>query len=52
MAKILVIDDAPSILKLLDTVLRDKGHEVVLAERGRKGVQQFQQEHRMRRFWI
>ncbi len=44
MAKILVIDDEPGILDLLDTVLRDKGHEVVLAERGRKGVQLFLQE--------
>ncbi len=42
MAKILVIDDEPGILDLLDTVLRDKGHEVVLAERGLKGLQQFQ----------
>ncbi len=45
MAKILVIDDEPGILDLLGTVLRDKGHEVVLAERGRKGLQLFQQEH-------
>jgi len=45
MAKILVIDDEPSMLDLLNTVLRRKGHEVILAERGRKGVQLFQQEH-------
>ncbi len=44
MAKILVIDDESSVRNLLDTVLRRKGHEVVLAERGRKGVQLFQQE--------
>jgi len=44
MAKILVIDDEPGILDLLGTVLRDKGHEVLMAERGRKGVQLFQQE--------
>ena len=44
MTKILVIDDDPGILDLLDTVLRRKGHEVVLAERGHKGVQLFQQE--------
>ncbi len=44
MARILVIDDEPSILDLLDTILHSKGHEVVLAERGRKGVQLFQQE--------
>ncbi len=35
MARILVIDDEPGILDLLDTVLCHKGHEVVLAERGR-----------------
>ncbi len=44
MARILVIDDEPGILDLLDTVLRHKGHEVVLAERGLKGLQLFQQE--------
>jgi CheY-like chemotaxis protein len=44
MAKILVIDDEPSILDLLGTILRHKGHEVVLAELGQKGVQLFQQE--------
>ncbi len=44
MARILVIDNEPSVRNLLDTVLRRKGHEVVLAERGRKGVQLFQQE--------
>jgi DNA-binding response OmpR family regulator len=44
MAKILVIDDEPGILDLLDNVLRLKGHEVILAERGRKGLKLFQQE--------
>ncbi len=32
MARILVIDDEPSRLDLLDTVLRRKGHEVVTAQ--------------------
>jgi DNA-binding NtrC family response regulator len=45
MAKILVIDDEPGILDLLYNVLRHKGHEAVLAELGRKGVQLFQREH-------
>ncbi len=45
MAKILVIDDEPSMLDLLDTVLRRKGHEVVLAKHGRTGVQLFQLEY-------
>ncbi len=44
MARILVIEDVTILLNLLDTVLRRKGHEVVLAERGRKGVELFQQE--------
>jgi len=44
MAKILVIDDDPGILNLLDNVLRLKGHEVVLAGHGREGLQLFQQE--------
>ncbi len=44
MAKILVIDDAPSVLNLLNTVLRRKGHEVVPAGLGRKGVELFQKE--------
>ncbi len=45
MARILVIDDEPSMLDLLDTVLRRKGHEVVLTEHGQKGVKLFQREH-------
>ena len=44
MAKILVIDDAPSILDLLKIVLRRKGHEVVLADKGRTGLDLFRQE--------
>ncbi len=45
MARILVIDDEPSILELLDTIPRRRGHEVVLTEHGQKGVKLFQQEH-------
>ncbi len=44
MARILVIDDEPGILDLLATVLLGKGHEIVLAEHGRKGMKLFQQE--------
>ena len=44
MARILVIDDEPSIRDLLDTVLRRKGHEVALAEDGLKGLKLFQRE--------
>ncbi len=44
MTKILVIDDDPVTLDLLDHELRLRGHEVVLGE-GRKGLQLFQREH-------
>ena len=44
MAKILVIDDDPGTLDLLNHVLRLRGHEVVLGE-GRKGLLLFQREH-------
>ena len=43
MARILVIDDEAGIRDLLDAALRRKGHEVVLAERGRTGVNLFKQ---------
>ena len=44
MAKILVIDDEPSIRDLLDTLLRRKGYDVVLAESGQKGLELFRRE--------
>ena len=44
MAKILVIDDEPGIRELLDTLLRRKGYDVVLAESGRKGLELFRRE--------
>ena len=44
MATILVIDDEASIRDLLETALRRKGHQVILADRGRTGVSLFQQE--------
>jgi two-component system OmpR family response regulator len=45
MAKILVIDDEQSIRNLLDTILRRKGYDVVLADSGRKGLELFRREH-------
>src|SRR5580765_8586060 len=45
MVKILVIDDEPSIRSLLDTLLRRKGYEVILADSGRKGLELFRREH-------
>jgi two-component system, OmpR family, response regulator len=44
MAKILVIDDEQSIRNLLDTILRRKGYDVVLADSGRKGLEIFRRE--------
>jgi len=44
MAKILVIDDEQSIRNLLDTLLRRKGYDVVVAESGRQGLELFRRE--------
>ena len=44
MAKILVIDDEQGIRDLLDTLLRQKGHDVILAESGQKGFDTFLRE--------
>ncbi|MCP3872006.1 MAG: sigma-54-dependent Fis family transcriptional regulator [Desulfobacteraceae bacterium] len=41
MAKILVIDDEPSILESLNMFLVEKGHEVVTADTGQKGLQSY-----------
>src|SRR6476660_3037621 len=45
MAKILVIDDQQGIRNLLDTLLRRKGYDVILAENRRKGLELFRREH-------
>jgi DNA-binding response OmpR family regulator len=45
MARILVIDDEESIRELLCTVLSRKGHEVLLADGGQRGVDLFQKKH-------
>jgi CheY-like chemotaxis protein len=45
MAKILIIDDEAGIRNLLDTLLRRKGYDIVLAESGRKGLELFRREH-------
>ena len=44
MSKILVIDDEQGIRHLLDTLLRRKGYDVVLADGGRKGLELFRRE--------
>lgn len=45
MAKILVIDDEPIDLALLEILLSEQGYDVVLADRGRKGLELFRQTH-------
>jgi CheY-like chemotaxis protein len=45
MAKVLVIDDEPGARILLDIHLRHRGHDVVLAGDGWKGLQLYHQEH-------
>jgi two-component system, OmpR family, response regulator len=44
MAKGLAIDDEQGIRNLLDTLLRLKGYDVVLAASGRKGLELFRRE--------
>jgi CheY-like chemotaxis protein len=39
MARILVVDDEPAILNLLDNVLRDEGYQVVVADDGVVAIQ-------------
>jgi DNA-binding NtrC family response regulator len=45
MAKLLVIDDEEGIRNLLDTLLRRKGYDVVLADGGPNGLELFRREH-------
>ena len=44
MARILVVDDEEGIRELLCTVLSRKGHEVLLAESGERGLKLFHQK--------
>ena len=45
MAKILVIDDEPTVRELIGRLLRRQGYDVVLAESGEKGLELFRGEH-------
>lgn len=38
MPKILVVDDEPDIAELLQTVLEEEGHQVIVAGNGREGL--------------
>ena len=42
---ILVIDNNPGDRHLIDTILRHKGYEVLLAENGQNGLELFRREH-------
>jgi DNA-binding response OmpR family regulator len=44
MAKVLIIDDEPSVRALLDMKLRDQGYDVLFAHSGWKGLQLYRQE--------
>lgn len=44
MARILLLDDSPSIRSLLEKTLRSAGHEVVVTDNGRDGLKLTQQE--------
>jgi DNA-binding response OmpR family regulator len=44
MARILVIDDEPSIRDLLHTVLSRRGHEVITASNGQLGLARFRED--------
>jgi two-component system response regulator (stage 0 sporulation protein F) len=42
LARILIVDDDPMVRQLLRIVLRQLGHEVIEAQNGREGLQQYQ----------
>ena len=44
MTTILVIDDEPGIRELLNTLLRQQGYDVVVAENGQDGLELFRRE--------
>jgi len=45
LAKVLVIDDEPSVRALLEMLLHPQGYDVILAENGWKGLQLYRQDH-------
>lgn len=47
MARILLVDDSPSIRALLEKALRSAGHDVVVADNGKDGLKIAQQEPRV-----
>lgn len=45
MTKVLVIDDEPVVLALLEILLSQQGYDVVLADGGWKGLELYRREH-------
>ena len=45
MAKLLIVDDEPSLLKVLSDLTRSAGHEPVTASRGDTAIRLFTDEH-------
>lgn len=44
MGKVLVVDDDPSIITLLQRIIQKKGHQIIIARNGREGLVQAQAE--------
>ena len=45
MAKILVVDDSPTVLQMVSSALREHGYEVVTAVNGEEGLRKAVDEH-------
>jgi CheY-like chemotaxis protein len=45
MGTVLVIDDEFGIVELIDAILSDEGHHVVIAVNGRQGLEMLRKEH-------
>jgi phosphoserine phosphatase RsbU/P len=45
MSKVLVVDDDPAVLKVIQRALQQQGHEVTVASHGKEGLEQARQTH-------
>ena len=50
--KILVVDDEPTLVNLIEQVLTQKGYEVLKASNGQEGLRVFLSTSRIWCFWI